>query len=417
MGGLVGFIFISLIILLQIDYREKLHKLYVKNEHRAQARKLFRADVYKGDLGAKYAAHIKQFKSDYKDSRSLRSSYSLKCKSFIQNRMNNEKIDVVDCNVDKIFAEEKGNRQSYAYMAMIVVDFVNGVIPSRNLFQEKKGNFFNSIVRNHDYFRALSGSAMNLPRYIRFLGFVIIVLSEIFVDTLFFGVFYPSDGTCNVYTTQSTCTALASKISSTETQCTWNSSTSACAVTEPPTTVIFIVIVALMTTILQIPIVLLLAFLLQNYASIWPGRAGGYQVMIDINAMKDKAMYETGLRLKEATNKSMFGEVIDKAMKNGGAQDSYNSADIAQISYSDFTSVEEEAVMLMDRVRAFLFKGNIEDGRLPYEAPKVNCIYIYCLSTCLYKLFSNYSYVNIIVITSIYIIYHNISIINAPTKS
>jgi hypothetical protein len=328
--------------------------------------------------------------------------------------MNNEKIDVVDCDDDEISEEGKGNRQSYAHMAMVVVDFLNGVIPSRNLFQEKKGNFFNSIVRNHDYFRALSGSAMNLPRYIRFLGFVIIVLSEIFVDTLFFGIFYPSDGTCNVYTTQSTCAALASKISSTETQCTWNSSASACAVTEPPTTVIFIVIVALITTILQIPIVLLLAFLLENYASIWPGRSGGYQEKINLNAKKDKALCETGLKLREATNKSMFGEVIDKAMKNGGAQDSYNSADIAQITYSDFTSVEEEAVMLMDRVRAFQFKGNIEDGRLPYEALKVNCIYRYCLCTCLYMLFSNYIYVNIIVITLIYIIHHNIFILNVP---
>jgi hypothetical protein len=48
---LVGFIVISLVILLRVDYREKLHKLYVKNEHRAQARKLFRADIHKGDLG------------------------------------------------------------------------------------------------------------------------------------------------------------------------------------------------------------------------------------------------------------------------------------------------------------------------------------------------------------------------------
>jgi hypothetical protein len=34
------------------------------------------------------------------------------------------------------------------------------------------------------------------------IGLVIIVLSELFADTLFFGIFYPSDGTCDVHTTE-----------------------------------------------------------------------------------------------------------------------------------------------------------------------------------------------------------------------
>jgi hypothetical protein len=38
-------------------------------------------------------------------------------------------------------------------------------------------------------------------------------------------------------------------------------------------------------------------------------------------------------------------------------------------------SPEEEAKTLIDRVRAFLFKGSVENGGLPYEALKVHYFY------------------------------------------
>jgi hypothetical protein len=107
-----------------------------------------------------------------------------------------------DNDNDRIAMEEEKCKMGYAFNAAVMVDFMDSVIPNRNLFKEKKGNMLNIIVLNHDYFKAFSGATMNISRFCRFLGFVIIVLSEIFTDTLFFGIFYPSDGTCNVYTTE-----------------------------------------------------------------------------------------------------------------------------------------------------------------------------------------------------------------------
>jgi hypothetical protein len=47
-----------------------------------------------------------------------------------------------------------------------------------------------------------------------------------------------------------------------------------------------------------------------------------------------------------------------------------------------FASPAEEAKTMMDRVRAILFKGTVEDGRLPYEALKVfiNFVHITVIS-------------------------------------
>jgi hypothetical protein len=148
---------------------------------------------------------------------------------------------------------------------------------------------------------------MKMSRTIRFIGVIIIILSGIFVDTLFFGIFYPSDGTCDVFTEQTTCTALPSKISSKETQCTWDEVNLSCAVTEPPSSVVFIVIISLITSILTIPIVLVLEFILENYAIAWPAKKG---FTYDIDEGTDGASRKTKIELREAENKSMFGEVI-----------------------------------------------------------------------------------------------------------
>jgi hypothetical protein len=190
MGALIGFIVISLLILLRIDHQEKVHKIYVKSEHRNQARKRFQADISnggKGDWGALYAGSIQEFKMGHKQEgiRSL------------------EVLNDDDNGNDGIAMREEIRKKGYAFNAAVVVDFMDSVVPNRSLFKEKKGrNILNIIVLNHDYFKVFSGASMTMSRFCRFVGFIIIVLSEIFTDTLFFGIFYPSDGTCTVYTTE-----------------------------------------------------------------------------------------------------------------------------------------------------------------------------------------------------------------------
>jgi hypothetical protein len=99
-------------------------------------------------------------------------------------------------------------------------------------------------------------------------------------------------------------------------------------VTEPPETVIFTVIIALIVIILTVPIVLFLEILLENYACIWPGTDDDR-----FNPKTDEPTCETKVK-HEISNESIFGEVINKAVMNGSAYDSYAAADFAQIVYS-----------------------------------------------------------------------------------
>jgi hypothetical protein len=110
--------------------------------------------------------------------------------------------DDTDNDTDGIIIKEEILQEDQSMMTMVVVDFIHKVIPSRNLFQEKEGNLRKALLRNHDYIRAFSSSKINMSRTCRFIEILILVLSKIFVATLFFGICYPSDGTCNVYTTE-----------------------------------------------------------------------------------------------------------------------------------------------------------------------------------------------------------------------
>ena len=135
---------------------------------------------------------------------------------------------------------------------------------------------------------------------------------------------------------QETCLAVPSKISSTATQCIWYPEIASCQVTEPPQTLIFIVIVALITTILTIPPVIILCFVLENFAASFPGKQG-YRHQIN-GKSGDKIMSEVALKICEEENKSLFGEAISRAIKKGSARDSYTSADLTQITYSGLMS-------------------------------------------------------------------------------
>jgi hypothetical protein len=104
-------------------------------------------------------------------------------------------------------------------------------------------------------------------------------------------------------------------------------------VTEPPETVVFTVIIALIVIILTIPIVVFLEILLENYACIWPGKDDDR-----FNPATDESTCETKVK-HEISNESIFGEVINKAVMDGSAYDSYAAADFAQIVYSGLVTI------------------------------------------------------------------------------
>ena len=81
------------------------------------------------------------------------------------------------------------NRQSYRAGA-VIVEFMQRLFPGHAIYKNKTNALY-IIALNHDYFKMFAGSTMTRSRTIRFLDLVILVLVTIFVDTVFFGVFFP----------------------------------------------------------------------------------------------------------------------------------------------------------------------------------------------------------------------------------
>jgi hypothetical protein len=103
-------------------------------------------------------------------------------------------------------------------------------------------------------------------------------------------------------------------------------------VVEPPESVVFTVLISLIILILTIPIVVFLDILLENYACTWPGNDDSQYdpPKTEIRSFERKAKP----KLREIANESIFGEVINKAVTDGSAYDSYTAADLAQLAYS-----------------------------------------------------------------------------------
>ena len=94
---------------------------------------------------------------------------------------------------DNGFDDPQSDRQ-IAYTA-IITEFLQKLFPGCSIFSGKN-DAFRVIVSNHDYFKMFIGSDVTKSRTIRFLDVVTVVLSSIFADTIFFGIFYPSDVVC-----------------------------------------------------------------------------------------------------------------------------------------------------------------------------------------------------------------------------
>ena len=79
---------------------------------------------------------------------------------------------------------------------------------------------------------------------------------------------------------KASCTQPSSKVQSGVSQCVWNRIDNRCSLRPPPNDLFFVVIVALVTTFLSIPILIILHCLINGYGSKWPG---GKALLLDVD--------------------------------------------------------------------------------------------------------------------------------------
>ena len=238
-GCLTGFIGIILIFLLRKDRAEKMEKKYLRSQTNIRARKLLEQDIKlgnKGDRGVLYHTYLSQFKREVqKDSswmtwiaRTARSGYFHAFKRTVVGKSahkqavfpsvldkEQEKDDDTDDDGeyypenmgygtnemnDKNHCNNNDNTAKPYLSEAVFTEFMHKLFPGHAIFSKKTSALF-IIAVNHDYLKMFGGSTLTHSRTVRFIELVSVVLVSLFVDTVFFGVFY-STSSCNQYDTK-----------------------------------------------------------------------------------------------------------------------------------------------------------------------------------------------------------------------
>ena len=233
----------------------------------------------------------------------------------------------------------------------IVTQFLSNLFPGRSLITGKgSGSASEVVCVHHSYFRMFtdSSASQSQSRIIRFVDLILLILTAIFADTIFFGIFYPARSSCFSMTSMMSCIQVPSKIQISVSECMWNSTDSYCSLRPPPTDPVFTILVALLTIILSIPILILLKCVLNGYASNFPGSRGlrhrddledltHTESDQDLGRGKDKdkdSASQASSRdlLPPAT--TTFGREMSKGLLTGRAADYTTSESISQLAYS-----------------------------------------------------------------------------------
>jgi hypothetical protein len=126
-------------------------------------------------------------------------------------------------------------------------------------------------------------------------------------------------------------------------QCKFDVNTMTCSKQDPPDDHAFAILVALLTTILSAPLLVAVTYVLDTYASTWPGSRGieddvGKEKVSEgeKNGEKSEENVELDIaaQLRNSTRKSEFQEVIKKAVLRGGMAGKDPTAELVKFAYA-----------------------------------------------------------------------------------
>ena len=123
-------------------------------------------------------------------------------KNGVEESKNNNHVMIDDEDLDDDESDGSsdidGNEHARHFTSTVIVEqFLHKLFPGRSIFTKKR-NILEIISVHHDYLSMAGGSSLNQSRTIRFLLLVSTVLSAIFTDTIFFGIYYPGDSNCSL---------------------------------------------------------------------------------------------------------------------------------------------------------------------------------------------------------------------------
>jgi hypothetical protein len=121
-----------------------------------------------------------------------------------------------------------------------------------------------SVIRYQDYFCMFFQPSLRNTRVVRWTNLMLTILLNLFIDTLFFGVFYPDTGSCESYTSKVDCLQYTN-MATDDRVCQWSTADKTCSPNPPPSTYMYVVVVVMMTLIVSVPMGFLYEVVIWQY--------------------------------------------------------------------------------------------------------------------------------------------------------
>ena len=241
-----------------------------------------------------------------------------------------------------------------------VSSFFDNALPPSSLLESKSGwlRFWQAILREHNWIRCFTYPSLRLPRVIRYLTICTELMIILFVDSLFYGILFEDDGSCEEMSgryghTEEECLSVPSRMQSSLSRCVWHEETSVCELRPPPSTIQFYMVVSIMITLISVIPNVICSILLSDICTLRPKFTFAKSYDID-DCDHHRAM---------TTRRSELGRFM--SAQNGIQPTEVNEQDEVFACIEHMT-VEEEANFLLD-IAEKTFRDSLKNCALPWR--------------------------------------------------
>lgn len=281
------------------------------------------------------------------------------------------------------------------YIANVVADFLNSVMPEGSVSQGNKRwvDSMHRMLKEHDYTAMFYDPSLKYPRSLRWLNICLQLLINLFVDTIFFGIFFPDTGLCEGYMTEQECVEPQNAVMGTS-LCIWYDDTQrtnggSCGLTPPPNDFTFQCILVVLCQVAGLPIAFFYDFLLKEYCTRRPNlEKWGLNTTYFLGRSTQNKHHGATQEVTESRLKDVFNEVDELrrkahdadivqflfSKKEREARELEETNFISTRLYGEFAySTEEEAEQMLQEVKHFLDEY-IDYQHVPWQSSKVSAI-------------------------------------------
>ena len=285
-GCLAVLIVAGLFYFLKWDKVERHRAVYLLDEKRKYNRARICDDLRNGGSGSS-REKMKAFESVRDEGKLLSrvntvilemSSFNIGSESFLQEK-GPQARDVCRGSQYSTVTSDATEENSQAELSptAMVVDFSNRMLPvqytgflsegdemdARN--NEMLADTFHTLKQTHYICQMFFGTCLAESRTLRFLEAVRIILLGLFIDTVIFGVFFPSDGTCTEFTNKKKCLAIPSQLIAGATLCAWTGEK--CSTSPNPISVTFTLLIAFVIMMIVVPLDYCVGYIQEEFAA------------------------------------------------------------------------------------------------------------------------------------------------------